>query len=422
MYDAFCTDRSGKEGCGSVGAGKKNWKRLFFPIWVGQAFSLFGSSVVDFALIWYLTEQTGSERVLAFSTLLTLVPRMILGPFAGSLIDRLKRRTVMLLADGAIALVTLALLLVFIFFRVPIWLVLVVLLLRSLGAMFHQPALQSSTAILVPEEGLSRVGGLNRVLTGAMSIIAPAAGAALIELFDVSAVLYVDLVTAAIAMGTLFCVRFEKDKPPRTEHPGVIRETLEGLRYVCRTKSLFFVVGTCTLANFFCGPCNAMVSLLVTKVFHGGVSDLSAVSVMSGIGMIAGGILMGAWGGFRRKLITSGLGWGVVGIGAMAIGIVPRDSMWPLMLCYFVIGAANAVGGASLEAFYQSAVPTHLHGRVFSVLATLDNTTVPIGLVAAAILGDKVPIPLWYVLMGVLHFSLCVFWMGSRSLKEAENT
>ncbi len=80
----------------------KNWKGLFFPVWVGQAFSLFGSSVVDFALIWYLTDQTGSERVLAFSTLLTLVPRMLLGPFAGSLIDRLKRRTVMILADSAV--------------------------------------------------------------------------------------------------------------------------------------------------------------------------------------------------------------------------------------------------------------------------------------------------------------------------------
>jgi len=399
---------------------KESWKRLFFPIWVGQAFSLFGSSVVDFALIWYLTVQTGSERVLAFSTLLTLVPRMILGPFAGSLIDRLKRRTVMLLADGAVAFVTLVLLLAFSLFSVPVWLILVVLLLRSLGAMFHQPALQSSTAILVPEEGLSRVGGLNRVLTGAMSIIAPAAGAFLIELFDVAAVLYVDLVTAAIAMGTLFFVRFEKEKPPRTEQVSVIRETLAGLRYVRHTRSLFFVVGTCTLANFFCGPCNAMVSLLVTKVFHGGVGDLSAVSIMSGLGMIAGGILMGAWGGFRRRLITSGLGWGLVGVGAIAIGFVPRDTVLPLLICYFVIGFASAVGGASLEAFYQSTVPQQLHGRVFSVLSTLDNTTVPIGLVAASILGDKVPIPLWYVLMGVLHFALCVFWMGSRSLKDAE--
>ena len=82
-----------------------NWKARFFTIWTGQAFSLLGSSLVDFALIWWLTETTGSERILAFSSLLTLLPRMILCPFAGSVIDRLNRKTAMILADGAIALV-----------------------------------------------------------------------------------------------------------------------------------------------------------------------------------------------------------------------------------------------------------------------------------------------------------------------------
>ena len=128
----------------------RSWKVRFFTIWTGQAFSLLGSSLVDFALIWYLTEVTGSERILVVSNLLALLPRMILGPFAGSLIDRMPRKRVMVLADGGIALVTAALIALFALDAVSVPMVMGVLLLRSLGAMFHQPAMKSATALLVP--------------------------------------------------------------------------------------------------------------------------------------------------------------------------------------------------------------------------------------------------------------------------------
>ena len=136
----------------------KNWKSRFFLIWTGQAFSLFGSSLVDFALIWWLTIETGSENILAFSSLLALLPRMILGPFAGAIIDRMNRKKVMLMADGAIAVVTVILVVMVHLDVVSVAVVLLVLFLRSMGAMFHQPAMKSATALLVPEEQLARIG------------------------------------------------------------------------------------------------------------------------------------------------------------------------------------------------------------------------------------------------------------------------
>jgi len=400
----------------------KNWKLKFFTIWTGQAFSLLGSSLVDFALIWWLTDFTGSERVLVISSLLTLLPRMVLGPFAGSLIDRTNRKTVMVIADTAIAVFTVGLVVMFTLGIESTAIILITLLLRSLGSMFHQPAMKSATALLVPEEHLARIGGLNRVLSGAMTIAAPVAGAMLIEAFEVVSVLYIDIVTALIAVVTLLCssVPNVKQAEDEAEKTSFMRETADGLKYVLKTRSIFFVVGTCTLANFCFGPTEALKSLLVTSVFGGGVMELSAVTVSVGLGMLAGGALMGIWGGFKRNLLTAGAGWGGVGVAYILIALIPETWFIGLVVLMFFGSLALAVGCAALDAFYQTKVPSELHGRVFSVLATLDATTIPIGLAVAAILGDAVPIQIWYLLTGILHVALFVFWSFSKELKRAE--
>lgn len=142
-----------------------NWKRTFFTVWTGQAFSFFGSSLVDFALIWWLTETTQSEQILAVSTLITLVPRMIIGPFAGAVIDRLKRKAVVMGADSAVAVVTLALIVLFRLGLAGTGVIMGALFLRSMGQMFHQPAMMSTTPLIVPEEYLSRAGGMDKILT-----------------------------------------------------------------------------------------------------------------------------------------------------------------------------------------------------------------------------------------------------------------
>lgn len=400
----------------------EKWKSKFFLIWTGQAFSLLGSSLVDFALIWWLTIETGSENILAFSSLLALLPRMILGPFAGALIDRVNRKKVMLVADSAIAVVTIILIAMVHMNVISVAAVLVVLFLRSMGAMFHQPAMKSATALLVPEEQLARIGGFNNALNGAMKIVAPVAGAVLIELFELYAVLYIDVITAMIAVGTLLPVVIPgvEKKDETITAKAIVTETKEGMQYVWITRSLLFVVLTCTMCNFGCGPLEALKSLFVKEYFGGGALELSWLTAASGAGLIAGGLLMGVWGGCKRNLITSGIGWGGVGITLLIMGFLPASAYNWFMILTFFFGVSNAIGLAGLEAFYQTNVPVEYHGRVFSVLATLDNTTVPIGLLVATFIGDKIPIQFWYILTGVLHFSLFVFWSFSKTLKKCE--
>ncbi len=154
-----------------------NWKKRFFLIWTGQAFSLLGSGLVQFALVWWLTRTTGSATVLAGATLAALLPEVFLGPFAGALVDRWNRRLVMIFADAAIALVTFGLVILFWQGNIQVWHVFVALFIRSLGGAFHWPAMQASTSLMVPDDQLARISGINQALRGGMNIIAPPLGA-----------------------------------------------------------------------------------------------------------------------------------------------------------------------------------------------------------------------------------------------------
>ncbi len=398
---------------------QKGWRARFFTVWIGQAFSLFGSSLVDFALIWWLTEITGSETVLALSSLVSLLPSMLLGPFAGSLIDRIDRKKVMIGADGGIALATLVLLICFMTGIQQIWMIFAVLFLRSLGGAFHRPAMMASTALMVPEDQLTRVGGMNRILQGAMQIIAPVLGAMLIALFDVDAILLIDIVTAAIAVGTLLFVAIPNPEAPETA-PSIWRDTLDGVRYLKSARNICFVVLTCTSANFFCGPAFTFRPLLITDVFGGGAAELGYVSSVYGAGLLIGGFIMSIWGGFKRKLITSGFGWGGLGVFLIIVALLGKGMMPAALVCFLLQGVFMSIGGAPLDAFYQTYVPDEVQGRVFSLLSTLDNLTVPLGLITAAIAGDKLPVQFWFFMMGVCHVALFIAWAFSKRLREAE--
>jgi len=165
----------------------------FLIIWIGQAFSLLGSQLVQFALVWWLTRTTGSATMLALATLAALLPQILIGPFAGALVDRWSRRRVMIVADIAIALATLGLAVLFWLNVAQVWNIYVLLLIRATGAAFHWPAMQASTPLMVPQKHLSRVAGLNQTLSGLAGILIPPLGALAIEVLPMQGVLAIDV-------------------------------------------------------------------------------------------------------------------------------------------------------------------------------------------------------------------------------------
>ena len=182
---------------------KSDWKKPFFTIWTGQAFSLLGSELVQFALVWYLTKQTGSASVLAFASFVALIPRVLISPFSGALVDRWNRQRVMIFADAAIALFTMLLAGIFWLGKIQIWHIFAIMFIRSLGSGFQWPAMQASTSLMIPKDQLAHISGLNQTLRGALGIVAPVAAALLMEFMPMFGILSIDVITAIIAISSL---------------------------------------------------------------------------------------------------------------------------------------------------------------------------------------------------------------------------
>ena len=319
----------------------QDWKAPFFTIWTGQAFSLLGSQIVQFALIWYLTVKTGSATVLATVSMMALLPGVFLSPFIGPLIDRWNRRRIMLIADASIALITLSLALLFAFDLIQVWHIYVIMFLRAIGGNFHRPAMTASTSLMVPKEHLTRVQGVNQMLNGGLNIVAAPLGALLLELLPMKGIVAIDVVTALIAILPLFFIQIPQPerKPEEIDaKPSIFREMGEGFRYVLSWPGLPVILVMATMINFFLSPSISLMPLLIKDHFGGDALQLGWVNSIFGVGVIVGGLALGIWGGFKKRIFTGMMGLIGIGIGIAMIGVAPSSALYIVMIGNLIMG------------------------------------------------------------------------------------
>lgn len=383
------------------------WAPRFFTIWGGQAFSLFGSQLVSFALIWWLTKTTGSATVLATATLVGLIPQVILGPLAGALVDRWNRRLVMIVADSLIALVTLVLAAFFAFGIAEIWHIYLLMFLRSVAGGFHWPAMTASTSLMVPREQLSRIQGLNQMLQGGMSIASAPLGALLLEWLPLQGILAIDVTTAVIAVLPLLF--FTIPQPERNGQAealsggsSVWQDFRAGLRYVAGWPGLLIIGIMATVINFLLTPAFSLLPILVTKHFNGQAIQLATLESFSGIGFIVGGLLLSAWGGFKRQIITSMAGILGMGIGCLVIGFIPSSAFSLAVITMFFLGVINPLVNGPLLAAVQAVVAPEMQGRVFSLIGSVSAAMSPLGLIIAGPVADILGVQSWFIIGGVV--------------------
>jgi DHA3 family macrolide efflux protein-like MFS transporter len=392
----------------------KNWASRFFIIWTGQAISLVGSALVQFALVWWLTRSTGSATILATATLVALLPQIFLAPFAGALVDRLSRRWVMIFADSSIALFTLLLMVLFASGRIQVWHVYVVMFMRSLGGAFHYPAMTASTSLMVPQKHLTRVAGLNQALQGVISIIAPPVGAVLIGLLATQWVLAIDIITASFAVLPLFFIPIPQ--PPRqvAQANGTQKKTSywqdlrAGFSYVWRWKGLLGLLIMATVINFLLSPTGALMPLMVTKVFNKGAIELGGIESIMGVGVIVAGLILGAWGGFKKKIITSLSGVVGIGLGVVIIGLAPSNAFFLVLVGSFILGFMQVFANGPLHAIFQSAIEPDMQGRVFGLINAAATAMSPLSLLVAGPVADWLGVRVWYSIGG----ALCILMGG----------
>ena len=380
----------------------------FLVIWVGQQFSIVGSHIVQFALVWWVTKATGSATILATGTLVAMIPQVFLGPIAGTLVDRWNRRLVMIVADAVVALSTLWLAFMFWSGQIQVWHVFVVMFVRSLGGAFHWPAMQASTSLMVPDRHLSRVAGLNQTTMGLLNIVGPALGALLLEvLVELHYVVMVDIFTALLAIAPLLFVAVPQ--PDRSaeaaanggQKPSVWADFRAGLRYVRAWPGLMAVIGMAMVINFVATPAFSLMPILITKHFQGGAGQLAAMDSTWGAGVALGGLFLSMWGGFKRKVFTSLVGLMLMGTGVVIIGVAPATLFGVAVAGMFLSGFMNPITNGPLFAVMQSIVTPDMQGRVFTLLGSGASAMTPISLLVAGPVADAVGVQWWFVVGGL---------------------
>jgi len=382
------------------------WQRPFFLIWGGQAFSLLGSSLVQFALVWWLTQETGSATVLATATLVAVLPGIVIGPFAGALVDRWPRRWVMVVADAVIALTTVWAITLAWSGSLQPWHVYVVMFIRATGGAFHWPAMQASTSLMVPPQHLARVAGMNQTLYGLMNIMAPPLGALLLSLLALPLLLLIDVVTALLAILPLLFIPVpqppaQQDAADGTQRPSMLSDLRAGVRYVLNWPGLLLLMLIATGLNFVLTPAFSLMPLLVVDHFQGGPWHLGGLESVFGVGVVLGGLLLSAWGGFRRRIYTSLLGLIGMGLGVTLIGLTPA-ALFPLALAaMFLAGFTQPLVNGPVMAIMQAQVAPEMQGRVFTLLGAAASAMTPLSLAVAGPVADAVGVSPWYVAGGL---------------------
>jgi len=379
----------------------------FFTIWTGQAFSLLGSSLVDFALIWWLTKLTGSAVILSIAAIIVVVPNVFLSPITGTLVDRWNRRLVLMIADASIAIATLILALLFAFDIQAIGFVFLVMFIRAMGMAFHRPAMMASTTLMVPERHYSRIAGLNNALRGAMQIIAPPLGALLLEILPIQGILAIDVGTALFAIAPLLFIRIPQPKSSQISQtedrkPSVTDDLIAGLRFIWHWPGLVMLIGVYAMVHLLMAPSMALMPLLVTEYFQGGVLQLAWLQSAAGLGLVVGGITLGIWGGFKRRMVMAMMALTLLGVGMLGVGFAPI-SAFPLAIGSMLFVGFSVSYVTSLRlAVLQASVPPEMQGRVITVALNGTAATDPIGLMIAGPLANALGVSIWYVLGGII--------------------
>lgn len=385
----------------------EKWKAPFFTIWGGQAVSVLGSQLVSFALIWWLTEKTGSATVLSIAALVGLLPQVVLGPIVGTLVDRWNRRIVMIMADTLTALATAVLAGLFFADIVEIWHVFVILAIRSTAGAFHWPAMMASTSLMVPEEHFARIQGINQTFNGLLNVISGPLGAIALQILPVYGVLFIDVGTALVAVVPLLMIPVPQPlqkilRGKVVEKTSAWQDFKEGFRFVFTWPGLLIIIVIASVVNLVLVPGFSLLPILVNKYFGGGALQLGWMQSAFGFGVIFGGVLLSIWGGFRRRVVTSLIGLIGFGLGVLVLGLLPSDLFGIAIAVAFWIGFASPISNGPLMAAVQAVVDPSIQGRVFTLISSSVGAMSPLGLLIAGPFADHYGVQLWYLIGGAL--------------------
>ena len=400
-----------------------NWKRVFAIIWTGQFLSILTSSIVNFAIVLWLSLETGSAEVLAFATMAALLPQSVLGLFTGIFIDRWKRKRVMIMADSFIAFCTLILAVLFYFDLAKISHIYVLLALRSVGSAFHMPAMQASVPLLAPKSELMRIAGINQVIQSVCNIAGPALAGLFITMMKMTNILLLDVAGAAFACLSL-CFVFIPD-PSHEERNSELhlwREAKEAIMEVRNQYGLSWLFLLSILATFVIMPVSVLFPLMTLNHFAGNAFQVSLVEVSWGGGALLAGALLGLkkyrW---NEILLINGM-YIALGLTFLFSGLLPVSGFIWFAVLTALGGVCGSLYFATFTTVIQSRIDPGVMGRVFSFYMSFSMLPSMIGLLSTGYLADSIGLGNTFIISGgfLCLIGIISFFIPSLiSLKES---
>ncbi|MCD0123575.1 macrolide efflux MFS transporter Mef(A) [Streptococcus agalactiae] len=386
-----------------------NWKFKFYTIWAGQAVSLITSAILQMAIIFYLTEKTGSAMVLSMASLVGFLPYAVFGPAIGVLVDRHDRKKIMIGADLIIAAAGAVLAIVALYTELSVWMVMVVLFIRSIGTAFHSPALNAVTPLLVPEEQLTKCAGYSQSLQSISYIISPAAAALLYSVWKLNAIIAIDVLGAVIASITVAIVSIPKlGDQVQSLKPNFLREMKEGIVALRQNKGIFALLLLGTLYTFVYMPINALFPLISMEYFNGKPVHISITEIAFASGMLVGGLILGRLGNFEKRVLLITGSFFIMGASLVVSGLLPPSGFVIFVACCAVMGLSVPFYSGVQTALFQEKIKPEYLGRVFSLTGSIMSFAMPIGLILSGFFADRIGVNHWFLLSGILIIGIAI--------------
>ncbi|MDU5333128.1 MFS transporter [Enterococcus sp.] len=402
---------------------KQQWRKKYLTILSGQTVSLIGSSAVQFALIWWLTNESKSAIMLSLAGLSSYLPQMILGPFVGVWLDRLKRKYVVIFADLFMGLVALGLSIWFLVGSPGYLVVIAALFLRSSANVFHTPSIQAIVPLLVPEEELVKANSWNQFLQSGAFMLGPVLGAVMFAAMPIWLILLTDLIGAIAACLTLWIV--EVPDVPRSEESiqHYLEELKDGFSVFKNDPPMLVVMIFSFFIMIFYLPLGILFPLMTNVHFELSAGFASIVEFCYAAGMMISAFLIGMKKEWREKLLAAQLSNVGLAITFIGSGLAPANMIGYWMFVFFcmLMGGVGNLYNIPFTSYLQETVAPEKMGRVFSLFGSVMSAAMPIGLLLAGPMSEKVGIAKWFLISGVLVliFSLlCLVFYRRAKVKN----
>jgi DHA3 family macrolide efflux protein-like MFS transporter len=396
-----------------------HWKKNITLFLTGQIISLFGSSLVQYAILWHITLETQSGVMMTIYIICGFLPTFFLSPFAGVWADRYNRKRIIILADAFIAFATLVLAILFMMGYEYIWLLFIIAAVRAFGSGLHAPAISAVIPQLVPEDQLTRVNGINTSVQSIIMLISPIVSAALLGWVDLQYIFFIDVITAIFAIAVLVLLvdipTHQKALEPQTT--GYLEDLKEGFIYIRNHSYLKYFFVFSVFFFFMISPLAFLTPLQTVRSYGDDLWRLSALEITFSSGMILGGFIMASWGGFKNKIHSMAFSTWMVGLGTFALGLMPPFWMYLSLMAF--LGITIPIFNTPAAVILQTKVEQAYMGRVFGVLGMIHSSMMPLGMLVFGPLSDSVSIETLLLVTGVFLFAMGFFLIGNKAMVKA---